>query len=196
MVVPNPIYTNLDPMNDTGPVRDVTLVYYAAVVGVPWQLIARQKNGVPDLVNGVSALDASQVGGFKTKRELALTDRLGNTFWDDIAGDPKLYVPAKSPFMQEATSPRTGVDPITGVSIAPSSTPNGAGPAVGGSLISDHERTILSPPGDIEYACVFPLLSPVDQGATSGVTLGDCIEAPPDNPLCSPNPNDGMRNTL
>jgi hypothetical protein len=196
-VVPNPIYANLDPTHDPGAVRDATLVYYAAVVGVPWQLIARQKNGVPDLVNGVSALDPSQVGGFKTSRELALTDALGNTFWDDIVGDPEHYVAARSPFMQEATSPRSGTDPITGAAIAPPTTQNGEGPMVGGSLVNDHEFTIASPPGFIEYACVFPLLAPIDEGAQGDPTLGDCGGRPDnDNPLCSPNPNDGMQRTL
>src|SRR5262249_25710854 len=68
--------------------RDPGLVFYAAIVGVPWQLIARQKNGMPDLVGGVSALDSSEVGGFKSFDELNLKDPAGNTFWDDIAGDP------------------------------------------------------------------------------------------------------------
>ena len=40
------------------------------IVGVPWQLIARQKNGVPDLINGVDAIDPTKVGGFKTSKEL------------------------------------------------------------------------------------------------------------------------------
>ena len=89
--VPNPIFAQG---------RDPDLVFYATITGVPWQLIARQKNGVPDLVNGVSALDPTQVGGFKTSAELDLTDPAGNTFWDDIAGDPENYVPAVSPYMQ------------------------------------------------------------------------------------------------
>jgi hypothetical protein len=142
----------------------------------------------------VSALDPSQVGGFKTARELDLTDSQGNTFWDDIAGDPEHYVPAKSPFMQESTEPRTGVDPITGVSMAPPTTPNGSGPMAGGALLNDHERSIAQPAGDIEYACVFPIPEPID--CSLDPTACDCGLGPTDNPVCAPNPNDGMKSTL
>ena len=100
-VVPNPIYA--------GSQRDPSLVFYAAIVGVPWQLIACQTvGGVPDLING-----------FKTSAELSLLDSKGNSFWDDIAGDPENYVSPLSPFMVESTNPRSGTDPITGATIAP-----------------------------------------------------------------------------
>jgi hypothetical protein len=192
-MVPNPIYTNLDPTHYSGAVRDSGLVFYAAIVGVPWQLIARQdKNGMPDLING---LDNSQnppvaTGGFKNAKELTLTDPKGNIFWDDIAGDPENYIPAKSPFMVESTTPRMGTDPITGISISPVTTANGAGNA-----LNDHEWTIATPPNDIEYACIFPLAPPgVDE--SGGTTSGDCGGNPKDNPLCSPNTNDMGKNTL
>jgi hypothetical protein len=189
-VVPNPIYTNLDPVTYPGGVRDPTRVFYAAIVGVPWQLIARQNLlGQPDLLNGVSAVDNTQIGGFKTAAELDLTDLTGNKFWDDIAGDPENYVPAKSPFMVESTTPRSGIDPTTLVATAPVTTPNGAG-----NPFNDHERTIATPPGDIEYACIFPLPSAIDE--SSGTVSGDCGGNPKDSPLCSPNPNDQGKNTL
>jgi hypothetical protein len=178
--VPNPIFSNLAPTNYTGPVRDPGLVYYATITGVPWQLVARQKNGVPDLVNGVSAVDPTKVGGFKTSAELALMDTKGNTFWDDIAGDPESYVAPKSPFMQESTIPRSGTDPITGVAIAPTTTPNGAG-----SALNDHERSIKTPADDVEYACIFDLLQPRD--CTQPGMLCDCpgtTGSTTDNPLC------------
>jgi hypothetical protein len=194
-MVSNPIFTNLDPERYAGlPVRNPGLVFYAAITGVPWQLIARQKNGVPDLVNGVSTSDATQVGGFKTSAELSLVDKNGDTFWDEIAGDPEHYVAAKSPYMVESIGPRSGTDPITGATLSPPSTPNGAGAMVGGTLINDHERTIPTPAGDIEYACVFPILNDID--CSNPATPGDCANAPADSPLCFPNPNDGMRNTL
>jgi hypothetical protein len=186
--VPNPIFSNLDPARYPGGSRDASLVYYAAIVGVPWQLIARQKNGVPDLIGGVSAIDPSLVGGFKTSAELSLTDPQGNTFWDDIAGDPESYVPPKSPFMVESTVPRTGTDPITGVAVAPPSTPHGAGPQVGGALINDHERDIARPPDDIEYACIFPIRTPIDCSNPETVSC-DCPRTAgtlTDNPLCDP----------
>src|SRR5208337_1449002 len=83
-VAANPIFSS-NAGEPNAAVRDPSLVVYATITGVPWQLIARQKNGVPDLVGGVSAVDPTQVGGFKTAAELALTDVKGNVFWDDIA---------------------------------------------------------------------------------------------------------------
>jgi hypothetical protein len=191
--VPNPIFTNLDPTNYSGAVRDSNLVFYAAIVGVPWQLIARQKNGVPDLVAGVSDIDATQVGGFKTARELTLLDKSGHSYWDDIVGDPENYREPLSPFMKEKTGPRSGVDPITGATIMPATTPNGMGTTVGGTVLNDHERTIATPVADIEYACIFPVL-PNTNPCDSGVC--DCLASPSDNPLCYPNPSDGGKNTL
>ena len=188
--VPNPIYSNLDPSHYTGAVRDPSRVFYATVTGVPWQLIARQKNGVPDLVNGVSTLDPTQVGGFKTSAELALLDGEGNSFWDDIAGDPESYVPARSPFMQESSVPRIGTDPITGIAISPpGSTP--------GNPINGNEWNIPVPADDLEYACIFPLLQARD---CSAPTATECscfdVAAASDNPLCAPNPNDDGNPTL
>jgi hypothetical protein len=168
--------------------RDPRLVFYAAITGVPWQLIAREKNGAPDLVNGVSALDPTAVGGFKTYAELALTDPKGNVIWDDIAGNPEAYVAPLSPFMVESTAPRSGVDPITAIAISPVTSPNGT------NSINGHEYTIASPPGDIEYACVYPLLSPIDCSVPGAVC--DCTAQTTDDPLCDPNPNDNMNRTL
>ncbi len=198
--VPNPIYSVLDKNLEGASIRDPGMVFYAAVVGVPWQLLARRdQNGVPDLVSGVNSLapaDPTQQGGFKSAAELALLDAEGNTFWDDIAGDPESYVPARSPFMVESTTPREGTDPVTGAAMSQVTIPNGGGAMVGGSLLNDHERTIPLPPGDIEYACVFPMLDPIDCSVPGAVC--DC--PPPgasgDNPLCAPNPNDSGHFTL
>ena len=177
---PNPIFAKG---------RDPGLVFYAAIVGVPWQLIARQLNGTPDLVNGVSAVDSTEVGGFKSFEELNLKDPAGNTFWDDIVGDPEHYVLAKSPYMIESSTPRSGTDPITGTMIAPSTAANGTNP------INGHEWNITMPAGDIQYACIFPVLSPIDCSKPGAVC--DCTATGmPNNPLCDPNPNDNMNLTL
>jgi hypothetical protein len=191
--VQNPIYSNLDPANYTGAVRAPGLVFYEAIVGVPWQLIARQVNGKPDLINGVSDLNPTQVGGFKTSKELSLLDSTKmNTYWDDIAGDPENYVAAKSPFMQESTGPRIGTDPITGIALSPTSTMNGAG-----NPINDHERQIAMPPDDIEYACIFSLPTPKD--CSNNASSCDCNAQntlAASNPLCAPNPNDNGKPSL
>jgi hypothetical protein len=185
--VPNPIFAP-DP-KDPKAVRDPSMVFYATITGVPWQLIARQDaNGTPDLVGGVDPLDTTLRGGFKSSAELSLDDAHGNSFWDDIAGDPEHYVLPRSPFMQESTVPRTGTDPITGIATSPPGSPNGANP------LNGHEWTIEKPAGDIEYACIFPLATPIDCTVT---TPCDCwVSSLDDNPLCSPNPNDNMKPTL
>jgi hypothetical protein len=199
--VPNPIFSNLNPAVNKGAVRDPGLVFYAAIVGVPWQLIARQNNGVPDLIAGVNSLDPTQTGGFKTAAELALNDGSQGdctgtpsmpspgscSFWDDIAGDPENYVNPKSPFMIESTVPRSGTDPITKAQISPSTTANGSGSSVGGSLLNDHERTIANPPDDIEYACIFDLPTGHTRDCTQPGVSCDCPASsgtPTDNPLC------------
>ncbi len=198
-LVPNPIYSILNPTNDSSTVRDPGLVFYAAITGVPWQLIARQTAaGVPDLINGVSALDPTQIGGFKTSAELDLMDSTGmHSFWDDIVGDPENYVPPISPFMIESTVPRSGTDPITGAAITAPSATNGVGAMPGGSFINDHEWNIPTPPGDIEYACVFPIPT-AKNCADPTVTSCDCrgLAANADNPLCETNPMDSGNLTL
>jgi hypothetical protein len=179
-MVPNPLFASGRPPQD---------VFYATMTGVPWQLVARQKSGVPDLVNGVSDLDPKAVGGFKTYAELLERDPKGNVFWDDIAGDPENYVAPGSPYMQESTAPRSGTDPITGVAISPAGSPNGTNP------INGHEFPIATPPGDIEYACVYPLLHPIDCSQPGAVC--DCAgSGAAGNPLCDPNPNDSGNPTL
>jgi hypothetical protein len=194
-VVPNPIFSP-NPNYPNAPVRDPALVFYATITGVPWQLIARQDaNGTPDLINGVDPLDGKVKGGFKSFAELNLTDAHGNTFWDDIAGDPENYVPPLSPYMVESTVPRLDAsgnglpDPVTGIATSPPSAPNGTNP------LNGHEWNIPQPAGDIEYACVFPLATPIDC-AQSGVPCDCNLPASADNPLCEPNPNDNMNPTL
>jgi hypothetical protein len=193
-MVTNPIFKQ-NPTEPNASVRDPGLVFYAAITGVPWQLIARQDtNGTPDLKGGVDALDKTQTGGFKTYEELLLKDSHGNTFWDDIVGDPENYVYPLSPYMQESTVPRLDkngngiLDPITGTSTAPPQA--GAGP----NTINGHEWTPALPAGDIEYACIFDLPTPKD--CTTTVPCDCTVGAAADNPLCDPNPNDNMKPSL
>jgi hypothetical protein len=188
-MVKNPIFA-VNPTEPNAAVRDPGLVFYGTITGVPWQLITRQDaDGTPDLINGVDPLDPAVHGGFKTFAELSRKDSHGNTFWDDIAGDPDNDVYPLSPFMQESTVPREGTDPITGIAISPPSAPNGTNP------INGHEWIVPVPTGDIEYACIFALPTPVD----CTTATGDCacnLPANTDNPLCSPNPNDNGQPTL
>jgi hypothetical protein len=78
--------------------------------------------------------------------------------------------------MRESREPRTGVSPVTGESTAPVDSPSPTANSVNG-----HEwNTFAMANGDLQYACIFPLLTP-QQGCT-----GEECECKPDakNPLC------------
>jgi hypothetical protein len=92
---PNPIYSDL--ANSGAPVRSAGNVFLAGIVGVPWQLIAKDPS------------DLSQ--GYKPTAEID---------WPAVLGDPQSYVPASDPHMVESIDPRPGLttsgnaDPIHG----------------------------------------------------------------------------------
>lgn len=90
-VVPNPLYSDLDPTDANNGTRDPSLVVFAGVVGVPWQSVAKNPN---DLAQGFkNAAELSQVNG-------------GNTTWDMILGDPANNVAPLDPYMVESVVPR------------------------------------------------------------------------------------------
>jgi hypothetical protein len=165
-LVPNPIFSDLDPADNLSTLRDPSLVVFAGIVGVPWQDLAR---------------DPADLGqGYKSAEELAAATINGSTTWDVILGDPSSYVPPLDPHMIESFAPRSGTNPITGDPLAPPGSPNGADP------INGHEFTIGGggePLNDLQYACVFSLPEPRD--CTLAVESCDCdAAAAPDNPLC------------
>ncbi|MEP7119287.1 MAG: hypothetical protein ABJE95_00015 [Byssovorax sp.] len=168
MMVTNPIFTDLNPMDEDSSIRDKGLVFIAGIVGVPWQDIARtDKNGQPDLLTGLDK-DNHQVGGFKNAEEMSTKDANGVTPWDVVLGDPANYVAAKDPHMIESVQPRAGLPGVT--------SPAGTDP------INGHEYTIMN--NDLQYACIFALPSPRDC-SVMGVNGCDC-NAGSDNPLCDP----------
>ncbi len=160
----NPIYSDL---NQSGKVpRDPSLVYLAAITGVPWQDIATNNTlKVP------TALE------FKTAEQLS-TDGI----WDDIVGDVNKHIPPKDPLMQESIDPRSGSNPRTGDSIAAPSAGANANP------INGHEYDVLDR-DDLQFACIFPLATPQPNSL-------DCanVAASPNNPLCQ-NPSNGQYGT-
>ena len=102
-LVPNPLFA--------GGQRDAGSVIHAGIVGVPWQLVARDPYAL--------------AAGFRTAAELA-------PVWPAIVGDPALYVAPADPHMRESIAPRPGLpdattplaDPIHGhdfVSVVPGS---------------------------------------------------------------------------
>ena len=165
-LVPNPIFSDLEPADDISTIRDPSLVVLHGIIGVPWQDLARDPNDL--------AL------GYKNAAELTLPDMNGATTWDIILGDPSNYVPPLDPHMIESYLPRSGTNPITGDPIAPPGSPNGTNP------INGHEYTSGGggdPYSDLQYACIFELPTARD----CEVATGDCdcdAAAVVDSPLC------------
>jgi hypothetical protein len=163
-LVPNPIFSDLNPNDNDSHIRNRGLVVIAGIVGVPWQLIARKnKDGNPDLVSGLN-FEKKAIGGFKTFEELTVKESDGTSTWEKILGDPDKYVNPTDPHMIETPEVRKGLsttatDPFNG-----------------------HEYTILEK-DDLQYACIFDL--PVKRDCSKNSC--DCdAKAAPDNPLCDP----------
>lgn len=87
-LVPNPIFSNLNPASGNGQVRDSGLVFMATISGVPWQEIAR------------NSTDLSQ--GFKNATEMAQDGT-----WNAVLGNGT-NAPT-SPYMIESMQPRAGI---------------------------------------------------------------------------------------
>ncbi|MDI1480085.1 hypothetical protein [Polyangium sp. y55x31] len=97
-LVPNPIFSDLDPSDTNANVRDPGLVFVAGIVGVPWQDIARDPSNLS--------------AGYKSPTELAESGT-----WDAILGDPATGTAPTNPYMIESIEKRSGVtagNPING----------------------------------------------------------------------------------
>ncbi len=151
--VANPIFAN-----PSGSVRDPSLVFLAAITGVPWQDIA-----TADTLKTANALK------YKTAAQL-----VSGGIWEDILGDVNTYLAPKDPLMQESIDPRAGANPITGDAIAPPGTGQG-------NPINGHEYDIPDR-DDLQYACIFPLPTPRKNGQDCA-NFGQ-PGASPDKPLC------------
>ena len=163
-VLPNPIFSDL--LDQKRPIRDPGLVFFAGIVGVPWQDIARDPTDLKK--------------GFKDAKELAQTNPNGLTSWDIILGDPSKNVKPADPLMIESIQARTGTNPVTNEPLVNAGSPTQ-------NPINGHEWTIDN--DDLQYACIFPLLPGEERDCTnSNLTACDCFATTNDNPLCQPDP--------
>jgi len=169
-LVPNPIFSDLDPGDSASQIRDPGLVVFAGIIGVPWQDIAKNPG------------DLTQ--GFKTSAELLQENAGGQTTWDIILGDPANDVQPADPFMRESTEPRSGTNPVTSESITQPLSPLNS--------INGHEYTIAKR-DDLQYACIMPLPEARDCSVASTAASCDCQDAQNDNPLCEEDPVSGDR---
>ena len=161
----NPIFANAN----GGVIRDSSLVFLAAITGVPWQ----------DIATDATLKDPNALK-YKTADQLKATG-----IWDDIVGDVNKYVKPKDPLMVESIDPRAGSNPITGDAIAPPSA------GVMANRINGHEYDIPNR-DDLQYACIFPLATPRKNGQDCG-NYGQ-PGASPNKPLCQ-NPANGSYST-
>jgi hypothetical protein len=146
-------------------------VVVAAIVGVPWQDIARRTaSGAPDLLRGLDAA-GNEVGGLQSAAEL----RANNT-WDLVLGDPAEYFREPEPrlptdpLMRESVEPRTGVHPVTGESIDETTV----------NTISGHEHESHQ---ELQRACIIELPEPKDCSDVDPVDCA-CEDAPSNDALC------------
>ncbi|WP_437302721.1 hypothetical protein [Sorangium sp. So ce388] len=182
-LVPNPIFSDLNPEDDNSRIRGPQHVVFTGVVGVPWQDLARlNAEGQPDLLDGLNQ-DGLPVGGIKSAAELGdpLPGGGVSSTWRVILGDPASNVSPADPFMVESRAPRSGANPITGDHTVPPS-------ATGWNAINGREYTIpQGSTGDLQYACIFNLH---EARVCDGMAQScDCRAIPGvvnDSPLCEP----------
>jgi hypothetical protein len=137
-LVDNPLFN--DPAGSGTP-RDPSLVFIAGVVGVPWQ-------------------DLAVDPGDPTHLELKNAARMQTDgTWSLILADPATGRPPRDPLMIETTDERTGVQPIIGVPLAPSSAQSPKANPING-----HETALGMAPMEPQYACIFDLPTP-EQGS-------------------------------
>jgi hypothetical protein len=127
--VANPIFSDLS--GNGALVRDPGLVFFTAIVGVPYQAIARDPS------------DLSK--GFKNYNELMMAD-----FFTQYVGDPDKYQPATNPIMQESTAKRG----VTG-----SGAPNGGDRSLNTAAPNDIQYACIFPlqtPNPVGIDCSSP----------------------------------------
>jgi hypothetical protein len=143
-LVQNPLFADLSGAGKA--TRSSELVFLSAIVGVPWQDLA-----TPATLNDPNALE------YLSASELAAQGR-----WDWITGD--FTKPPADPLMVESPEPRTGTHPLDpALSPQPPTAGEGANPANGHEW-NAHQTSA----GDLQYACVFPLVPPKDCSSASG----------------------------
>lgn len=86
-IVPNPLFSDLNPSDANSTIRDPGLVVLGGILGVPWQEIARNP--------------ADLTAGFKSAQELSASGT-----WSTILGAPENYVPPSSALMVESVATR------------------------------------------------------------------------------------------
>ncbi len=138
--------------------RPPGLVYFAGIVGVPWQAIARRDDdGTPNLALG-----------FQTNKQLK-----DARVFEAIAGDPDTRVLPTDPFMVEDVEKRSGKSKLLGYE------PSKTNPINGGDRtpVGQDEAEEMG----LQYACTFPITPDAD---APNPDCGECADGNCDNPVC------------
>jgi hypothetical protein len=136
-LVPNPLFA---PGPDGTPGRSGNQIVFAGIVGVPWQDVA-----TPESLSGPGLT-------FMSADELAQQGR-----WDVILGDPANGIPPTDPLMIESIDerPAGAAHPLLDAPVASSGETTNVNP------INGHEQTALAIRDALQFACIYPLASPV-----------------------------------
>lgn len=137
--VPNPIFA---PGAKGEPPRDKGLVFLAGIVGVPWQDVSDEASWTGPSLTYLSADQLQSQGR-----------------WDVILGDPKTGKLPSDTLMVESIEPRVGLPQAH--PLIPSIMIGAATATTNTNPINGHEQQVTDGHDDLQYACIFPLGSPV-----------------------------------
>jgi hypothetical protein len=167
----NPLY---DPAQ-----RSRSQVVISGLLGVPWQPLAAEHNAAGSTL-------PPEVLRFKSSSELSAQ---GDDTWAQVLGSPGVPWRAASGTRQEVLSvPRI---PPALPQMVESELPR-AGVAPGNPINGDEFDTasrVGGTPDDLEYACIYPLPSPIDCAALDPSTQNcDCFGGDNTSPVCEATP--------
>lgn len=161
-LVENPLFSDLT--GSGAPRRPSDDVFFAGILGVPWQDIQATVDGAGHPIPNDQLV-------YKSAADMAVDGT-----WDRILGNPRPPggappEPPIDPHMIEATAPRPGLP--------------GPNASYMADAINGHDWAIKAQ-NDLEYACIFPLVESAVRECAANAQDCDCGETLPgdDNPLC------------
>ena len=124
------------------PRRDASLVFFAAIIGVPWQDLAENPSDATHLT--LENADEMEKDGT----------------WDLALPNSDSGAAPRDPLMIETTAERTGVQPIIGAPLAPDTANSPKANPING-----HETALGEAPVEPQYDCIFDLTTPEQDSA-------------------------------
>jgi hypothetical protein len=197
-LVDNPLLTGFSRTKADGTIeeklaRPSDLVFFAGLVGIPWQDLATAESLAPGQDLEFLNAEALQDGEVEV-------DGLNRSRWEIILGSPNLAAdsaacrealqpdgtysnpscgvkpaPALDPFMVESFTPRSGTNPITGDVISPAVSTNPQENKINGhESVNELGADVFN--DDLQYSCIFELQTPKDCSLDENASSCDCTE--------------------